>query len=111
MIRWIEKCWITIRKWLTLRRKVVFQVGDMLPARLPKRDLVLLQDDGENWSVGFRCPCGCGDTIELPLLHNVKPRWDIRVDARRRPTLAPSVWKTTGCKSHFWVRDGKIVWV
>lgn len=82
-----------------------------MPTKLPKYDLILLNDDGEDWSVGFLCPCGCGDTIELPLLPNVRPRWDIHVDATHHPTLTPSVWKTNGCKSHFWVRDGKVIWV
>ncbi|WP_338341959.1 DUF6527 family protein [Shinella sp. WSC3-e] len=39
-----------------------------------------------------------------------KPRWDIAVDAKGRPTLRPSVWRNTGCKSHFWLRSGRIVW-
>lgn len=111
MIEWLESCWHAIRERLKPRRRVVIKVGDLLPSKLPRHDLILLQDGGENWSVGFLCPCGCGDTVELLLLPNVKPRWDIRVDARRRPTLTPSIWKSTGCKSHFWVMDGKIIWV
>lgn len=84
--------------------------GDTLPAVLPRRDLVLLQDDGEDWSVGFLCPCGCGDTLELALLPEVKPNWKLTVDIRGRPTLHPSIWRTVGCQSHFWVRSGRIVW-
>lgn len=110
MIEWIKSCWSVIKEWFTPRRKVLIQVGDLLPTELPKYDLILLQDGGENWSVGFLCPCGCGDTIELLLLSNVKPRWDILLDEYLYPTLTPSVWKTTGCKSHFWVRNGKIIW-
>ncbi|MDM9644782.1 DUF6527 family protein [Rhizobium sp. S163] len=27
-----------------------------------------------------------------------------------RPTLHPSVWRNSGCRSHFWVRRGRIAW-
>lgn len=111
MREWIEILWNGIQDWFTLRRKIHIWKGDILPTILPKHDFILLHDDGENWSVGFQCPCGCGDVIELVLLPNVKPRWDIYIDWRGRPTLSPSVWKTTGCRSHFWVKDGKIKWV
>ncbi|WP_425373246.1 DUF6527 family protein, partial [Klebsiella pneumoniae] len=32
------------------------------------------------------------------------------VDGKGRPTLYPSIWRTTGCRSHFWVRIGRIHW-
>ncbi|MDV4160576.1 DUF6527 family protein [Rhizobium leguminosarum] len=84
--------------------------GDTLPPILPVRDLVLARDDGDDWSVGLRCPCGCGDTIELMVLEDARPRWDVAVDQVGRPTLHPSVWRKAGCRSHFWVRHGRILW-
>jgi hypothetical protein len=84
--------------------------GDAIPPRLPGRAVVLLRDDGEDWSVGLRCPCGCGDSIELMLVPEAKPRWDISVDDVNRPSLRPSVWRRTGCRSHFWLRGGRILW-
>ncbi|WP_352712171.1 DUF6527 family protein [Mesorhizobium sp. M0586] len=77
---------------------------------MPERDLVLTLDDGEPWSVGMLCPCQCGATIEMLIIPGAKPRWDFDLDAARRPTLRPSVWRNTGCKSHFWVRRGRIHW-
>ena len=95
---------------LTRRRSLKIVNGDMLPERLPRRNLVLVRDGDEDWAVGFRCPCGCGQRLELLLLKEVKPRWDISFDQRGRVSLHPSVWLRVGCKSHFWVRSGKIVW-
>ncbi len=91
-------------------RTVITMKGDTLPTKIPNHRLILLKDDGEDWSVGFLCPCGCGDKIELLLLKNVTPRWDIIIDRRNRPTLYPSIARTVGCCSHFWVKEGKIVW-
>ena len=58
----------------------------------------------------MRCPCGCGETIELLVLDGAKPRWDVLIDKKNLPTLHPSVWRQTGCRSHFWVRKGRINW-
>ncbi|WP_429111631.1 DUF6527 family protein [Aeromonas dhakensis] len=61
--------------------------------------------------MGFRCPCGCGRKIELLIIEEAKPRWDYSVSDDGLPTLHPSVWLNSGCKSHFWLRNGKIYWV
>ncbi|MEA2817517.1 MAG: hypothetical protein QOI93_5261 [Rhodospirillaceae bacterium] len=92
------------------RRRLHIVQGDSLPADLPRRDLTLAQDDGEDWCVGFRCPCGCGQTIELLVIPEARPRWTLTTDSRGSPTLSPSVWLRQGCRSHFWLRNGRIVW-
>lgn len=106
MPRWFRRLW---GKYGPARRLQIIQ-ADTLPSNLPTRDLVLTRDDGDNWSVGMRCPCGCGDTIELMVLREARPRWDISVDIARHPSLHPSVWRKSGCGSHFWVRKGRILW-
>jgi len=106
LIRWLRGFWD--RHGPT--RKLTVIEDDVLPADLPRRDLILLREDGEDWSVGFRCPCGCGDTIELAVIAGARPRWDVTADAQGKPTLSPSVWRQKGCRSHFWVRGGRIYW-
>lgn len=94
---------------LPVRRLRIVE-ADSLPRKLPWRDLVLARDADEDWCVGMRCPCGCGRTIELLLIREAAPRWDLSTDASGLPTLKPSVWRQTGCRSHFWVRGGRIDW-
>jgi hypothetical protein len=84
--------------------------GDSLPRILPHRTVILARDDEEDWCAGFLCPCGCGRKIEVLLIKEAKPRWDLTVDKRRRPTLHPSIHLNDGCRSHFWIRAGRIVW-
>jgi hypothetical protein len=91
-------------------RRLEVAEGDFLPKKMPRRDLVLVKEGRENWSIGMICPCGCGRTIELLLIPDAKPHWTLTVDNGRRPTLEPSVWLKDGCRSHFWVQEGKIVW-
>ena len=75
--------------------------------------LICPGDDGEDWCVGMRCP-GCGYVIELLLVAEAKPRWDVTVDTRasqrlphrsgcrRAATLTSGFVKaaSTGAESH-----------
>lgn len=104
--RWWRDTWARFGP----RRRLRLVEGDSLPKTMPRRDLVLARDEGEDWCVGMRCPCGCGDVIELLVIPEAKPRWDVSEDAKRRPSLSPSVWRQTGCRSHFWLQAGRIQW-
>ena len=95
-------------KWVV--RKIEIAKGDFLPQKIPARNLVLVRDGEEDWSVGFVCPCGCTRTIELLLISDANPHWRLTRNQKGQPTLSPSIWLNEGCRSHFWVRDGKIVW-
>lgn len=102
--------WRRMKAFLTPPRSLMIVQGDTLPARLPHLNFVLARDGDEDWSVGVRCPCGCGDRLEMMLLPEIRPRWDLSLDAKGHVTLYPSVWRKSGCGSHFWVRKGKIIW-
>lgn len=104
--RWTRKKW----DGLAPDRRIQVVQGDSLPPKLPKRDLVLARDEDEDWCIGMRCPCGCGMTIELLVVPEAKPRWDVSIDAQQRPSLTPSVWLHHGCRSHFWLRNGRVRW-
>lgn len=106
IMKWVRRLW---GKYGPARRLVIVE-GDALPDVLPGRDLVLVRDDGDDWSVGMRCPCGCGERIELMILEGARPRWDVRSNRAGQPSLHPSVWRNSGCRSHFWVREGRILW-
>lgn len=95
---------------LTPARRLIIVDHDSLPARMPRRDLVLAREDGQNWCVGLKCPCGCGRTIELLLIEEAKPRWSLSADAKGRPTLHPSVWLQTNCRAHFLLISGRVIW-
>lgn len=103
---WIKRAWARCEP----ARKLALVEGDSLPSDLPKKDLVLAREDGEDWSIGLHCPCGCGRRLELMLVKEARPRWVLKLDKKGRPTLTPSVWLRGGCRSHFFIRAGRIVW-
>lgn len=96
--------------WFASTRRLHVMDGDTLPPVLPARALVLVRDDGEDWSVGMRCPCGCGDALEMMVLAEAEPRWTLTTDHKGLPTLHPSIWRRTDCKAHFWLRHGRVIW-
>lgn len=102
--------WRRFKAAIVPRRSVKIVEDDSLPAQLPVWNLILARDEGEDWSVGMRCPCGCGERLEMMLLKNVRPHWQISINERGHPSLHPSVWLAEGCRSHFWLRNGKVVW-
>jgi hypothetical protein len=81
-----------------------------LPDVLKPLTVYLAGEESHLWAAALLCPCGCGERIELNLLPQVRPRWT----AQRLPdgtvTLMPSVWRQKGCKSHFFLREGRIDW-
>lgn len=74
-----------------------------------KKVLYVVGTEDEPWQVEFLCPCGCKDKIILPVNDNTSPRWIIEIISNI-PTLSPSIWRSKGCKSHFFLRYGKIQW-
>lgn len=95
---------------LSRRRELMVIEGDTLPTDLPPRQVVLASENGEQVCVGMRCPCGCGYRIQLAVFDGASPRWHVTSDRRGLVTLHPSIHIKRGCRSHFWLRAGKVVW-
>ena len=54
------------------------------------------------------CACGCGIETVTPLK---KGGWELSLTEDLKPTLQPSIGnQKLACKSHYWIREGKVVW-
>ncbi|MCM8921432.1 MAG: hypothetical protein LC540_15440 [Candidatus Thiodiazotropha sp.] len=104
--------WQPIRNWYYRwrYRKVVCVTDTDLPERLRPGVCYVAMDQDTPWAASLQCPCGCGELIILNLVGN-HPVWKLTMSGDNPITLHPSVWRTRGCESHFWVRQGRIVWV
>lgn len=76
---------------------------------LRQHRLVIVRGDTDKWAL-MRCPCGCGERLQLSLARDRKPKWRVEVDRFGRPTLAPSVRMQDGCRAHFRLRNGRVEW-
>ncbi|WP_223250722.1 DUF6527 family protein [Rhodanobacter denitrificans] len=82
---------------------------DELPKHLARGRVYVLGTPA--WRVAFLCPCGCKEMVELCLLKQYRPHWTASVDNEGKVSLSPSVWKKVGCRSHYFMRNGQIIWV
>ena len=60
-------------------------------------------------SIAMACPDGCGEQLTINLDERAGPAWRHYVDGAT-VSLFPSVWRDTGCGSHFIVWRSKIYW-
>ena len=81
-----------------------------IPDSFIPRVLYVEGNKRRSFTAGFSCPCGCEEVILLSLLQGHNPRWVLKVDWLCRPTLSPSVWSKAGCRSHFFLNRGEIIW-
>lgn len=81
-----------------------------LPDAVTGGQLFIVGEDGYFWCAAMVCPCGCGETLQMSLLSEGRPRWEFTEHNDGTPTLHPSVWRVVGCHSHFFLRKGVVVW-
>jgi len=98
--------WATGRPRLFLYKAVLADP----PKTIPEHVVYAVIEEGEPWQAAMLCPCGCKAKIHLSLLPGDRPCWGLARNADGTATLHPSVWRTTGCRSHFFVRNGETIW-
>lgn len=110
-MNWLTTFWA----WLTrpFRRKPRpwgSVVVDDIPEAARPGVVYLVGEGGHLWFAAFVCPCGCGELVQLNLLPDARPRWSAERHPDGTVTIAPSVWRVAGCRSHFFLRRGRVEW-
>lgn len=82
-----------------------------IPDTLDPKTIYIAGDKGHKWVAVFVCPCGCRQTIQLNLLHDADHVWNTTIHRDASITIRPSVWRITGCRSHFIIVKGQLKWV
>lgn len=102
-----------LREWL---RRIFGKPSHYIASTIPEPPdvvrpwrLYLIGEPKAYWLAVLQCPCGCGDAIQLPLSGRSSPRWTFS-GSPDAPSLRPSVRRSTGCRSHFILRGGHVVW-
>lgn len=103
----------SIFRWLAGlfdQRYYTIERSEELPKVLKPKVLYLLGDKSDPWVASMLCPCGCEEKILLSLLPMDKPSWEVNHDKYGKTSLQPSVWRTKGCRSHFFFTRNEIHW-
>jgi len=119
-IAWQSQSFMTrqFRKWLAewLRQnrsrgpRYTTQKVNSPPSVLKPNIIYLIGDDECDWAAVLRCPCGCGELIHLSLVLDTSPSWRVQIGRKGLATLSPSVYRSIGCRSHFIIYQGRLIW-
>jgi Family of unknown function (DUF6527) len=104
LLKWYNKFF---KKEKLYQYKFVEDVPDLLKLGT----LYIINNNNFPWQVAMLCPCGCKKILHMNLMKDHNPRWRFKIDNKNKISLHPSIWRTVGCKSHFFVKKGKILWV
>jgi hypothetical protein len=105
---WFVICriwWAILRKGPPLRTVRVDELPEALDARS-----VYVVGIAFPWCVAMLCPCGCRHVLHMSLLQDASPRWTMVDHTDGTLSLHPSVWRQVGCRSHFFLRKGRVRW-
>lgn len=80
--------------------------GEALALLERPEDCVLVMR-GVDRELVMKCPDGCGDTLTVNLDPRTGPAWEVYV-RKNAVSLYPSVWRETGCESHFMLINNHI---
>ncbi|MBZ9731182.1 hypothetical protein LB467_15920 [Salegentibacter sp. JZCK2] len=114
MIRWSLNFFQKLKDFflkLWFPSRIKFVLVNEVPSEISSRVVYLEGVDIKDlWFAYLKCPCGCKDTIMLNLIPDTKPRWEYVLSNLNNESLIPSINRKFKCKSHFWIKNNKIIW-
>ena len=73
--------------------------------------VVKFEDAPKPFCLVLLCPCGCGTHTQLHLQKwKNRPHWNVSEITFGTLTIHPSIQRVDGCKSHYFIREGKVQW-
>lgn len=94
----------------TFRKGYRIKVTDDLPEEVESQAIYVVGDPNRPQYAIFLCPCGCGRSIELNLNPESSPCWKLKWHLFGTISLSPSIWRKSGCWSHFFLKHSKVLW-
>lgn len=92
------------------KKNYKYRLVHELPETLESNIIYIEANLNVPWQLVMVCPCGCKKNLHMNLIEAYHPFWKYHFDKKKRITLSPSVHRMVGCRSHFFVRKGTIVW-
>lgn len=83
---------------------------DDLPDEFKNSTIYVVGENGYDWLVAFKCPCGCNDVVQLNLLSDGEEVWKVIYHNNGTLSLSPSINRVRKCKSHFSINKNLVWW-
>ena len=111
---WFATRFSRLRRWFRRdqpKYRRIIRVDSLpdVPA-LADDEIALVVDGAAPKWVVLNCPCGCQEQIRASLMRSHYPHWELQIEGDESVTLHPSLWRASGCGSHFFLRRGKVQW-
>ncbi len=103
----LARLWSRYLRWHTTHFRFGVIWCEDLPGKLKFHTIYIVGSQDHPWQAVFACPCGCGDDIYVGV---DRGQWKLDVSERRVISLRPSIHRTVGCCSHFFVEYGLVRW-
>lgn len=87
----------------------VYRVPE-IPINVKGDAIYLIGNANEIWEAAMKCPCGCGDVIQINFDKTAKHHWFITSVKKSKISIKPSIWRTEHCMSHFSIRESRVHW-
>ena len=108
-MKYLRRIFTTLLRALGWQIYIASHVADVPDA--PESRIVYLVGEGRHiWYIAMRCPCGCGDLLQMNTTAGARPQWSVTEHNDGTVTIHPSVWRKVGCQSHFIIRNGRVIW-
>jgi hypothetical protein len=109
MKKWLEQSVKFLSQSQVNEKKYLYQFSIEEPDSIDEWVIYIVGERANYWMITFKCPCGCDSVISLNLLKGVRPRWKFKT-RWGTISISPSVWRRVGCRSHFYIRKGRVDW-
>ena len=103
LFKWIERLF-------QKERPLNYRFVQDVPPTLKRRTIYVVGENGYHWQIVMQCPCGCKAVLHMNLMEDEKPSWSYAIGKTGSITIRPSIHRVVGCKSHFFVCEGIIIW-
>ncbi len=111
MIYYAKKMFTWLISYFTRKQKYRSEKVEELPDALLSNTIYIVGEERHIWFVAMKCPCGCEETLYMNTQKESSPSWSLTEGSNKKTiSLYPSVWRKVGCKSHFFLRNGSIIW-
>jgi hypothetical protein len=80
------------------------------PDRLEPGIVYVVGEGNDRFCAAMVCPCGCGADLYMSLVAEDDPSWRVTIHRDGTATLFPSIARAVGCRSHFVLRRGSVLW-
>jgi uncharacterized protein DUF6527 len=98
--------------WLAdfFSKKYKYKFINDVPNKLKPDIIYFIGHEGYYWQAIMICPCGCKKNLQMNLISDHSPYWKYKIEKKNLITLSPSIRRVVGCKSHFFIVKGKLLW-